>query len=93
MSAFVSRVRERSRKGSAEPAGAAVNLDETVLDEREPDFACHFAVARAGGIISENVRNLGALDFDPTISLFPVRLGGDADGAPCRAVALDLTGP
>jgi len=68
-----------------------INLDETVLDEREPDFSCHHQIAAAGGIIAENLRNVGAIDFeDPLVSLLPIRLGGDADGAPCRAVALQL---
>jgi kynurenine formamidase len=68
-----------------------INLDETVLDEREPDFSCHLQIAQAGGIIAENLRNVRAIDFDdPLISLLPIRFGGDADGAPCRAVALRL---
>ena len=68
-----------------------INLDETVLDEREPDFSCHVQIAAAGGIIAENLRNVGAIDFDdPLLSLLPIRFGGDADGAPCRAIALRL---
>jgi kynurenine formamidase len=67
------------------------NLDETILDGREPDFSCHHHIAAAGGIISENITNLAAVDFpDPFVSILPIRLGGDADGAPCRAVALEL---
>jgi kynurenine formamidase len=68
----------------------AINLDETMLDGREPDFSCHLHIAGAGGIIAENLTNLSAVVFDPVISLLPVRLGGDADGAPCRAVALEI---
>jgi kynurenine formamidase len=69
-----------------------INLDETVLDpEVVPSFPCHDLIAAAGGIISENITNLGTIDFDdPLISIMPIRLGGDADGAPCRAVALEL---
>jgi kynurenine formamidase len=68
-----------------------INLDETILDRREPDFACHHHIAAAGGIISENVTNLAAVDWPhPLISLLPIRLGGDADGAPCRALAFEL---
>ena len=68
-----------------------INLDETVHDEGDPDFSCHLQIAEAGGIIAENLRNVGAIDFDdPLISLLPIRFGGDADGAPCRAVALRL---
>ncbi len=71
----------------------AINLDETVLDERDPDFTCHLQIATAGGIISENITNLSAVDMDdPIISLLPIRFGGDADGAPCRAVAMQLGG-
>ena len=55
------------------------------------DFACHRLVLGAGGAICENLANLGAVDFpDPLFVLLPLRLGGDADGAPCRAVALRL---
>jgi kynurenine formamidase len=68
----------------------AMNLDETVL-EGEASFPCHMAFLGAGGVFSENLTNLGAVDFDdPLLCLFPIRLGGDADGAPCRAVALKL---
>ena len=69
-----------------------INLDETVIDTDEaPSFPCHDQIAAAGGIISENITNLGAIDFeDPLLTLFPIRLGGDADGAPCRAVALQV---
>jgi kynurenine formamidase len=67
-----------------------INLDETVLDpEADLSFPCHDLIAAAGGIISENITNLGSIDFDdPLISIMPIRLGGDADGAPCRAVAM-----
>jgi kynurenine formamidase len=68
----------------------AMNLDETVL-EGEATFPCHVAFLGAGGVFSENLTNLGAVDFDdPLLCLFPIRLGGNADGAPCRAVALKL---
>ncbi|MGH2702516.1 MAG: cyclase family protein, partial [Actinomycetota bacterium] len=68
-----------------------INLDETILDEREPNFTCHHQIAKAEGIIAENLRNLAAIDFpDPFVSLLPIRFGGDADGAPCRAVAFSL---
>jgi kynurenine formamidase len=68
----------------------ALNLDETVVDG-EPAFPCHLEFLGAGGVFSENLTNLGAIDFpDPLIMLMPIRLGGDADGAPCRAVALDV---
>lgn len=68
----------------------ALNIDETVLDG-DAAFPCHMEFLGAGGVFSENLTNLGAVDFpDPLIMLMPIRLGGDADGAPCRAVALDL---
>jgi kynurenine formamidase len=68
----------------------ALNVDETVVDG-EPAFPCHLEFLGAGGVFSENLTNLGAIDFpDPLIMLMPIRLGGDADGAPCRAVALDV---
>jgi kynurenine formamidase len=68
----------------------ALNVDETIVDG-EPTFPCHLEFLGAGGVFSENVTNLGAIDFpDPLIMLMPIRLGGDADGAPCRAVALDV---
>jgi kynurenine formamidase len=68
----------------------ALNLDQTVLDG-EAEFPCHLEFLGAGGVFAENLTNLGAVDFeDPILSLLPIRLGGDADGAPCRAVALKL---
>ena len=68
-----------------------INLDETVLVEgASKSFPCHDKIAAVGGIIAENVTNLGAVDFDPLISLLPIRLGGPADGAPCRAVAMHV---
>lgn len=70
----------------------ALNVDETVLPgEGRSAFPCHMSFLGAGGIFAENLTGLGAVDFDdPLISLLPLRLGGDADGAPCRAVALKL---
>lgn len=49
-------------------------------------FPVHHLVADAGGVIGENLRNLGEIDFAPFVSCLPVKLGG-ADGAPVRAVA------
>jgi kynurenine formamidase len=44
----------------------------------------------AGGAIVENLTNLEAVDFaEPVVSVLPIRLA-DADGAPVRAVALQL---
>jgi kynurenine formamidase len=68
----------------------ALNVDQTVL-EGKASFPSHMAFLGAGGVFSENLTNLGAVDFDdPLLCLLPIRLGGRADGAPCRAVALKL---
>jgi kynurenine formamidase len=68
----------------------ALNVDETILDG-EARFPCHMEFLGAGGVFAENITNLGAVDFDdPVVSVLPIRLGGDADGAPCRAVAMKL---
>lgn len=69
----------------------ALSVDETVLDgPHAPGFPAHQAILGAGGIIAENLTNLSAVDFpDPLISLLPLRLGG-SDGAPVRAVALEM---
>jgi kynurenine formamidase len=70
----------------------ALNLDETTLPGHgDSAFPCHMAFLGAGGIFAENLTNLRAVQADePLLSLLPIRLGGDADGAPCRAVALEL---
>ena len=66
----------------------ALNPDPT---DPEGDFVVHRLVLGAGGVICENLTNLGAVDFpEPFLSLLPLRLGGEADGSPCRAVALEL---
>ena len=71
----------------------ALNPDETLLDDTSASWDVHHLVLRAGGVIAENLTNLGAVTFDdPVVFLLPLRLAGDADGAPCRAVALDLDG-
>ena len=54
------------------------------------DLAAHLLVADAGGVIGENFRNLELIDWpDPFVSCLPIKLEG-ADGAPVRAVALEL---
>jgi kynurenine formamidase len=56
------------------------------------DWPCHRMIAAAGGVIVENLVNLAAVDFpDPFLSVLPLRLTG-ADGAPVRAVAMQLDG-
>ena len=41
-------------------------------------------------VIGENLRGFERIDFAPFVSCLPLRLTG-ADGAPVRAVAMDLT--
>lgn len=67
----------------------ALNVDETFLEGPHPeDFPAHRIILGSGGVIAENLTNLGAVDFpDPLISLLPIRLVG-SDGAPVRAVAM-----
>ena len=70
-----------------------IGLDTPSIDETPGDgrYPCHHMIAAAGGVIVENLTNLAAVDFpDPFLSVLPLRLTG-ADGAPCRAVALDLS--
>ena len=73
-------------------AGARViGLDAPNID-RTPsrDLACHLLVARAGGAVVENLRGLEQLSGSrPFVSVLPIALAG-ADGAPARAVALEL---
>ena len=67
------------------------NVDETP-DDWHPGgtYPCHHMIAEAGGVIVENLANLAAVDFpDPFLSVLPLRLTG-ADGAPVRAVAMQL---
>ena len=67
-------------------------IDAASIDET-PDHAgypVHHLIAAAGGVIGENFRNLELVDFpDPLISCLPIALEG-ADGAPVRAVAIQL---
>ena len=69
----------------------AINLDETPDGPIDRDrFPCHERISRAGGVIVENLVGLGRIDFaEPLISVLPLHVPG-GDGAPTRAVALDL---
>ena len=69
----------------------AINIDETPDDTHEGvGFPVHHLIANRAGIISENMTNLAAIDFaDPLISLLPIKLEA-ADGAPVRAVAIQV---
>ena len=69
-----------------------IGLDTPNVDETPGDgsYPCHHMIAAAGGVIVENLTGLAAVDFpDPFLSVLPLRLTG-ADGAPVRAVALQL---
>jgi kynurenine formamidase len=67
------------------------NIDETPDGEHPGEgFPVHHLIAAAGGVIGENLRGFERIDFAPFVSCLPLRLAG-ADGAPVRAVAMDLT--
>lgn len=69
----------------------ALNIDETP-DRAHPGegYPVHHLIATAGGVIGENFRNLERVDFpDPFVTCLPIALE-DADGAPVRAVAMEL---
>jgi kynurenine formamidase len=68
-----------------------LNIDETPdADHLGAGFPVHRLIARVGGVVVENLTALDQIDFkDPLITVFPLRLTG-ADGAPTRAVAMDL---
>ncbi|MGH8893766.1 MAG: cyclase family protein [Actinomycetes bacterium] len=69
----------------------ALNIDETPDDSRPGEgYPVHHLIAEAGGIIGENFRNLEKVDFpEPFVSCLPMALVG-ADGAPVRAVAMEI---
>lgn len=69
----------------------ALNIDPTPQpDEPGNGLPVHHLIARAGGIVGENFGNLDGIDFaDPLISCLPIAIEG-GDGAPVRAVAMEL---
>ncbi len=69
----------------------ASSIDETPDGEHPGEgFPVHHLIADVDGIVSENLTNLAAVDFEaPFISLLPLAFEA-ADGAPVRAVALRL---
>jgi kynurenine formamidase len=69
----------------------AINIDETPDDDHPGEgFPVHHLIARAGGVIGENFRNLAAVDWaEPFVMCLPIALEG-ADGGPVRAVAVEL---
>ena len=68
-----------------------MSVDETPPPGGEPgSYVAHDVLLGAGDAIVENLTNLDAVNFDqPLLSVLPIRLA-DADGAPVRAVALQL---
>jgi kynurenine formamidase len=69
----------------------APNLDPTDVGAGGPvALPVHRLVAAAGGVLVENLTGLADVEglADPWLSVLPLRLTG-ADGAPCRAVAVD----
>jgi kynurenine formamidase len=67
------------------------NIDETPDDAHPGEgFPSHRLIAAAGGVIGENLCGFERIDFAPFVSCLPLRLEG-ADGAPVRAVAIDLS--
>ncbi|MBP1161656.1 kynurenine formamidase [Rhodococcus sp. PvR044] len=71
-------------------------LDAPSVDpsgDEDTDYPAHHLIAKAGGVIAENLCNLELVDFpDPLISILPLKLAG-GDGAPVRAVAMELDRP
>lgn len=69
----------------------ALNIDPSPTPGRPTGgLPVHHLIARAGGVVGENFCNLAGIDFaDPLISCLPIALAG-GDGAPTRAVALEL---
>ncbi|MGC5221134.1 cyclase family protein [Micromonospora sp. DT81.3] len=64
---------------------AVDTLSPDLTDEALTDFPVHEVVLGGGGLIVENLCELGELPSTLRIGFFPLRLGGD--GAPVRAVA------
>lgn len=69
----------------------ALNIDETPTDENPGEgFPAHHLIAKAGGVICENLCNIENITFaDPFISILPLKFIG-IDGAPVRAVAMEV---
>src|SRR3954447_14623757 len=68
----------------------AINIDETPDDDHPGvGFPCHHLISRADGVIGENFRPADLPEGDFLVACAPIRLTG-ADGAPVRAVAIEL---
>ncbi|MDV2478126.1 cyclase family protein [Rhodococcus zopfii] len=68
-----------------------IGIDAPSLDPTgATEFPAHWLIADVGGVICENLCGLERIDFpDPLISILPIRLC-DGDGAPVRAVAMQV---
>jgi kynurenine formamidase len=84
-------VRELLARGVLTFGLDAINIDETPDEEHLGiGFPSHHLIAEAGGVICENLTNLSAIDFQrPIVSLLPMKFIG-IDGAPVRAVAMEI---
>lgn len=68
----------------------AINIDETPDDDHPGvGFPSHHLISRAGGVIGENFRLHDLPERDFLVVCTPILLTG-ADGAPVRAVAMEL---
>jgi kynurenine formamidase len=79
---------------AADPRAVAIDamsVDETVASGPHPSgYAAHHALLPAGIAIVENLTGLDRVDWpDPVLSVLPLKLRA-ADGAPCRAVMIEL---
>jgi len=81
-------------RGVSTVALDALSVDETFVEGPHPEgYPAHKVILGAGGVIVENLANLSALDFpNQVLSLLPIKLGA-ADGAPVRAVAMEVLVP
>ncbi len=66
-------------------------IDAVSIDPDAGDWlATHRMIAKAGGVIVENLANLDQINFPtPFVVFFPLKLAG-CDGSPVRVVALQL---
>ncbi len=69
----------------------AINIDETPDDDHPGEgFPVHHQIAQVGGVIGENFRHFEQVDWEaPFVMALPIALEA-ADGAPVRAVAVEL---
>lgn len=68
----------------------ALSVDSTARGDH--DFPAHMIILGEGIPICENLTGLDQIDWpNPVVSVLPLRLA-DADGAPLRAIAMELHG-